>query len=78
MISRVERGPQRIIRVIPAIPACPVRPKSGHSANARLYEYTQRSSVTRAEIRQLWRRKHGDDTTIQNIRAACIPAIGPI
>ena len=29
-----------VIHVIPAIPACPVRPKSGHSANARVYEYT--------------------------------------
>jgi len=28
-----------VIRVIPAIPACPVRSKSGHSANARVYEY---------------------------------------
>ena len=25
---------------IPAIAACPVRPESGHSANARVYEYT--------------------------------------
>jgi hypothetical protein len=31
----------RVIHVIPAIPACPVRPKSRHSANARVYEYTQ-------------------------------------
>ena len=29
-----------VIHVIPAIPACPVRPKSGHSANARVYKYT--------------------------------------
>src|SRR5262245_2373620 len=29
-----------VIHVIPAIPACPVRPKSGHSANARVYECT--------------------------------------
>jgi len=29
-----------VIHVIPAIPACPVHPKSGHSANARVYEYT--------------------------------------
>src|SRR5262245_30406102 len=28
------------IHVIPAIPARPVRPDSGHSANARVYEYT--------------------------------------
>jgi hypothetical protein len=28
---------QLVIHVIPAIPACPVRPKSGHSANARVY-----------------------------------------
>jgi len=27
-----------VIHVIPAIPACPVRPKSEHSANARVYE----------------------------------------
>src|SRR5262245_12908148 len=26
----------RVIHVIPAIPPCPVRPKSGHSANARV------------------------------------------
>src|SRR6516225_6915965 len=30
---------------IPAISACPVRPKSGHSANARVYEYTLRAHV---------------------------------
>src|SRR5262245_40031786 len=29
----------RVTHVIPAIPACPVRPKSGHSAKARVYEY---------------------------------------
>src|SRR5262249_57035145 len=29
-----------VIHVIPAIPACPVRPKSGHSANACVYEDT--------------------------------------
>src|SRR6266851_9008912 len=29
-----------VIHVISAIPACPVRPKSGRSANARVYEYT--------------------------------------
>jgi hypothetical protein len=29
-----------VIHVIPAIPACPVRPKSGHSAIARVYEYS--------------------------------------
>jgi hypothetical protein len=28
----------RVIHVIPAIPTSPVRPKSGHSANARVYE----------------------------------------
>src|SRR5262249_62174752 len=28
----------------PAIPACPVRPKSGHSANDRAYEYTDRQA----------------------------------
>jgi len=33
-------GLLRVIHVIPATPACPVRPKSGHSANARVYEYT--------------------------------------
>jgi hypothetical protein len=32
--------PQWVIHVIPAIPACPVHPKSGHSANLRVYEYT--------------------------------------
>jgi hypothetical protein len=32
--------PLRVIHVISAIPACPVRPKSRHSANARVYEYT--------------------------------------
>jgi len=30
----------RVNRVIPAIAACPVRPKSGHSAYARVYEYS--------------------------------------
>jgi hypothetical protein len=29
-----------VIHVIPAILVCPVRPKSGHSANARVYECT--------------------------------------
>jgi len=29
-----------VIHLIPAIPAYPVRPKSGHSANARVYECT--------------------------------------
>ena len=29
-----------VIHVIPAIPACPARPKSGHSANALVYECT--------------------------------------
>jgi|AmaraimetFIIA100_FD_contig_121_84425_length_1033_multi_6_in_0_out_0_2 lysophospholipid acyltransferase (LPLAT)-like uncharacterized protein len=33
------RLPLRVIHVIPAIPACPVRTKSGHSADARAYEY---------------------------------------
>ena len=37
----------RVIHVIPAIPACPVRPKSGHSVNARVYEYTTRSPGTK-------------------------------
>jgi hypothetical protein len=32
--------PFGVIHVIPAIPACPVRPKSGRSAIARVYEYT--------------------------------------
>jgi hypothetical protein len=32
-------------RVIPAIPACPVRPKSGHSANARVCEWTAYGAV---------------------------------
>src|SRR5262249_2792904 len=36
--------------VIPAIPACPVRPKSGHSANARVYEYAPYGA---AEIKSL-------------------------
>src|SRR6516225_214088 len=39
------RGPRWVIRVVPAIPACPVRPKSGHSANARVYEHTHRGHV---------------------------------
>ena len=30
----------RVIHVISAILACPVRPKSGRSANARVYKYT--------------------------------------
>ena len=30
---------QLVIHVIPAIPACPVRPKSGHSANARVHHF---------------------------------------
>jgi len=38
-----SRSPARcrlwVIHVIPAIPAFPVRLKSGHSANARVYEY---------------------------------------
>jgi len=33
--GRLTNVPLWVIRVIPAIPACPVRPKSGHSANAR-------------------------------------------
>src|SRR5262249_19789062 len=33
-------GPVRVFHVIPAVPACPVRPKSGHSANARVCEYS--------------------------------------
>jgi len=32
--------PLWVIHVIPAIAACPVCPKSGHSANASVYEYT--------------------------------------
>jgi len=36
----MTRGPDWVIHDIPAISACPVRPKSGHSANARVYEYT--------------------------------------
>jgi len=28
----------RLVRHATAIPACPVPPKSGHSANARVYE----------------------------------------
>ena len=35
----------RVIHVIPAIPACPVRPKSGHLANARVYEDTRLASA---------------------------------
>src|SRR6516165_3765661 len=35
-----RKRPLRVIHVIPAIPACPVHPKSGHSANACVYEYT--------------------------------------
>src|SRR5262245_41500310 len=31
--------PRWVIHVIPAIAACPVRPESGHSATARVYEY---------------------------------------
>jgi len=31
---------ESVIHVIPAIPAFPVRPETGHSANARVYEYT--------------------------------------
>jgi len=34
-----NRGPQWVIHIIPAIPACLVRPKTGHSAKARVYEY---------------------------------------
>ena len=52
-----------VIHVIPTIPACPVRPKSGHSTNARVYEYalygaaenksleTKPESVDRAALR---------------------------
>jgi len=36
----VERCRPWVIHVIPAIAAYPVRPESGHSANARVYEYT--------------------------------------
>src|SRR5262249_25571285 len=35
----LSRCPLWVIHVIPAIAACPVRPKSGHSAKARVYEY---------------------------------------
>jgi len=34
-----RRSPVRVIHDIPAIAACPVRPKSGHSADARFYKY---------------------------------------
>ena len=34
-----------VIHVIPAIPTCPVRSKSGHSTNARVYEYTRLSLI---------------------------------
>ena len=40
----------RVIHVIPAIPACPVRPKSGRSANARVYEYAPLGMNRRAFI----------------------------
>src|SRR5215470_3632963 len=43
-----------------AIPACPVRPKSGHSANARVYEYTPPRS--RRGARRVRRRHHTDNT----------------
>jgi len=39
-----------VIHVIPAMPACPVRPKSGHSADARVYEGTAYGA---AEIKSL-------------------------
>jgi hypothetical protein len=35
-----REGPLGIIHVIPAIAACLVRPKSGRSANVRVYAYT--------------------------------------
>jgi len=44
--------------VIPAIPACPVRPKSGHSANSRVYKYTPPRSRRHAR-RQSQRRQYG-------------------
>src|SRR5262249_61091337 len=34
-----------VIHVSPAIKACPVRPKSGYSAKARVYEYTPSSGA---------------------------------
>src|SRR5262249_41222065 len=36
-LNIVSRYPTWVIHVIPAIPVCPVRPKSGHSANARVF-----------------------------------------
>src|SRR5262245_11120719 len=41
-------------------PSCPVRPKSGHSANARVYEYTPPRS--RRGARRVRRRHHTDNT----------------
>src|SRR5262249_32460236 len=38
--GRASQQKRPVIHVIPAIPACPVRPKTGHSANVLVYEYT--------------------------------------
>jgi|SRR5262245_14611889 len=40
-----DRCPVGVIHVIPPIPVCPVRPKSGRSANARVYEDTGLASA---------------------------------
>src|SRR5262249_17324626 len=44
--------------VIPAILSCPVRPKGGHSANTRVYEYTP--PPPRRGARCVRRRHHTD------------------
>jgi len=48
-----------VIHVFPAIPACPARPKSGHSANARVYEYAAYDAAENKslEIKTLHRRR---------------------
>src|SRR5215467_3250343 len=48
--------PVWVIRVIPAIAACPVRPKSGHSATARVYEYAHYRAplILRVWFFRLW------------------------
>src|SRR6516164_10508462 len=56
------RGPRWVIRVVPAIPACPARPKSGHSANARVYEYTPPRS--RRGARRIRRRHRANDLNV--------------
>jgi len=38
-IGAPRNTPAAIVDKLTAIPACPVRPKGGHSANARAYEY---------------------------------------